>query len=86
MGEVAAWIAHGTNDETVTFMNGERTRDFWRGANGCGTTTAATTPSPCVALEGCRADLSVHWCVHEDGHNWPMFAGAGIWAFFNSFR
>jgi poly(3-hydroxybutyrate) depolymerase len=82
MGEVAAWIAHGSNDATVAFTNGERTRDFWRTANGCGTTSAAITPVECVGFDGCRAGLSVHWCVHTMGHNWPTFAGTAIWAFF----
>jgi poly(3-hydroxybutyrate) depolymerase len=87
-GEVATWIAHGENDATVDFMSGGvATRDFWLGRNGCSTTdSAATMPEPCVAYSGCKADLPVHWCVHQDDHNWPNFAAAGIWAFFSSFQ
>jgi poly(3-hydroxybutyrate) depolymerase len=79
---VAAWVAHGSNDETVDFAQGEQARDLWSGNAGCGTTSTATSPEPCVAIDGCPADLPVHWCVHEEGHNWPMFAGEGVWAFF----
>jgi poly(3-hydroxybutyrate) depolymerase len=79
---VAAWIAHGSNDMTVDFETGESGRDLWLEANGCGDTSMATSPEPCVAYEGC--EQPVHWCVHEQDHNWPMFAGAGIWSFFAS--
>jgi len=79
---VAAWIAHGDNDETVDFSMGEDARDTYLAANACGTTTVAAEPSPCVAYEGCAAGRPVHWCVHQDGHNWPSFAAAGIWSFF----
>jgi poly(3-hydroxybutyrate) depolymerase len=87
-GEVATWIAHGENDGTVDFTSGGvATRDFWLGRNGCSTTdSAAATPAPCVAYSGCKADLPVHWCVHQDDHGWPDFAAAGIWAFFSSFQ
>jgi polyhydroxybutyrate depolymerase len=86
-GEVAAWIAHGDNDPTVDFTTGGiASRDFWLTKNGCTMTSAATTPAPCVAYEGCRDGLPVHWCVHQDQHNWPSFAGAGLWAFFASFN
>ena len=33
-------------------------------------------------LTGCGAGLSVHWCVYEDGHDWPEFGPEGIWEFF----
>ena len=79
---VAAWITHGSNDETVDFETGEAGRDLWLEANGCRMTTTMTAPEPCVAYDGCQEP--VHWCVHEDGHNWPSFAGAAIWSFFSS--
>ncbi len=79
---VAAWITHGDNDETVDFSMGEDARDSYLAANACGATTVAAEPSPCVAYEGCTAGRPVHWCVHQDGHNWPSFAAAGIWSFF----
>jgi len=85
-GQVGAWIAHGMNDGTVDFMQGEAARDRFLTANGCGATTMATPPDACVAYDGCMPDLPVHWCVHMMDHNWPSYAGAGIWTFFNSFK
>ena len=81
---LAAWIAHGSNDMTVPFTQGQTSRDLWLTANGCGTATQPATPSPCVAYDGCMRP--VHWCVHTQGHNWPDFAAAGIWAFFQTFQ
>jgi len=86
-GEVAVWLAHGENDTTVVYAtSGIPSRDFWLTRNGCTMTSAATTPSPCVAYEGCRDGLPVHWCVHQNAHDWPSFAGAGLWSFFASFN
>jgi len=88
-GAVAAWIAHGENDATVDFeTGGVASRDFWIELNGCSTTTepVAVDPSPCVAYQGCGAGHPLHWCVHQDNHNWPSFGGAGIWAFFDAMK
>ncbi len=88
-GAVAAWIAHGENDATVDFTTGGvASRDLWLKLNTCDATTTPTAvePSPCVAYQGCSDGHPVHWCVHQDDHNWPSFAGAGIWAFFNSLK
>lgn len=79
---IAAWITHGTNDGTVDFSEGEATRDKWVAANSCDDTSASTDPDPCVAYDGC--DRDVHWCVHDGGHEWPGFAGAAIWQFFEA--
>ncbi len=79
---VAAWITHGSNDGTVDFETGEAGRDLWLEANGCSDGSMPVTPDPCVAYDGCEVPL--HWCVHEQDHNWPMFAGAAIWSFFSS--
>lgn len=87
-GEVAAWIAHGDNDDVVDFdTGGVATRDFWIGRNTCAAMESeSVTPAPCVAYAGCKSDLPVHWCVHQQEHDWPSFAAEGIWAFFSSFR
>jgi polyhydroxybutyrate depolymerase len=88
-GAVAAWIAHGENDGTVDFTTGGiASRDLWIKLDGCSTATdpVAVDPSPCVAYQGCSSGHPVNWCVHQDDHNWPSFAGAGIWAFFNSLK
>ena len=83
---IAAWLAHGTNDETVDFEQfGVAARDMWIAANGCSTTTEPTSPAECVAYQGCTAGHPVVWCVHESGHDWPSFAGEAIWDFFASF-
>jgi polyhydroxybutyrate depolymerase len=79
---VPAWIAHGTNDNLVSYASGQAARDIWLKTNGCGTTTMPTSPSPCVAYQCSKS--SVTWCVHSDGHVWPNFASKGVWAFFTS--
>jgi polyhydroxybutyrate depolymerase len=79
---VPAWIAHASNDPTVSFASGQAARDIWLKTNGCGTTTMPTSPSPCVAYQCSKAP--VNWCVHTDGHVWPNFASKGVWAFFSS--
>jgi polyhydroxybutyrate depolymerase len=80
---VPAWIAHGTNDDLVPYSSAQSARDVWLRINGCGTATTPTSPSPCVAYQ-CPANAPVHWCVHNEGHEWPSFAAQGIWAFFSS--
>ena len=87
---VAAWITHGLSDPTVPFSQGEGTRDFWVAQNGCSEGTEPYAPDPCVRYTGCDAGVDVVWCPHDetmmlDGHDWPTFAGDGIWAFFSSF-
>lgn len=85
-GPVAAFVVHGDNDPTVNFTTGGiASRDLWVQLSTCvaATTPVAVEPSPCVAYQGCSDGHPVHWCVHQDQHNWPSFAGAGIWAFFN---
>jgi hypothetical protein len=79
---VPAWIAHASNDPTVSFASGQAARDIWLKTNGCGTTTMPTSPTPCVAYQCSNAP--VIWCVHSDGHVWPSFASKGVWAFFSS--
>jgi poly(3-hydroxybutyrate) depolymerase len=79
---VPAWIAHGSNDPTVSFGSGQAARDIWLKTNGCGTTTMPTSPSQCVAYECSKAP--VNWCVHTSGHVWPSFASKGVWEFFKS--
>jgi polyhydroxybutyrate depolymerase len=85
VGEVAVWLAHGENDETVPFTTGEQSRDRWLDQNGCdaGSSTPAS-PSECIDYTGCDAGLPVRWCVHQDGHAWPDFAPQGMWQFFES--
>lgn len=83
-GSVAVWLAHAENDETVTFDNGEASRDRWLEANACAETSAPISPEPCQEYSGCDDGAPVRWCVYQDGHNWPEFAPQGIWDFFSS--
>jgi polyhydroxybutyrate depolymerase len=100
-GKVGAWIAHGENDPTVAFSQGQASRDFWIKQNGCSTETKTWAPEPaCVEYQGCQVDLPVVWCVHDEGHSWPSLSfgcdrdaggvcfdgGSAIWAFFSSFH
>jgi poly(3-hydroxybutyrate) depolymerase len=81
-GPLTAWLAHGNPDPVVDFQIGQGSRDHWLTANGCGAGTAPVEPAPCVAYDGCQGGTAVHWCVHTQEHNWPDFAGAGVWGFF----
>ncbi len=85
VGQVAAWIAHGDQDSTVSLGSGEGSRDYWVSSNHCTTTTMPTEPSPCVAYQGCDAGLPVHWCVFPGGHTQPSFGSSAIWNFFSQF-
>lgn len=79
---VPAWIAHAPNDDLVQYSWAQDARDNWLSTNGCGTNTAPTPPDPCVAYD-CPAGAPLHWCVHDEGHEWPSFAADGIWQFFS---
>jgi poly(3-hydroxybutyrate) depolymerase len=85
VGRVAAWIAHGDQDATVSLSSGQGSRDYWLGVNHCTMTTTSTEPSPCVAYQGCDAGFPVHWCVFPGGHQQPSFGSAAIWNFFSQF-
>jgi poly(3-hydroxybutyrate) depolymerase len=80
--QVAVWLTHGTGDDVVNISEGVGSRDHWQSANGCAMTSAAVTPSPCVAYDGCAAGMALHWCEHSGMHEWPPFAADGIWSFF----
>lgn len=83
-GPVAAWIAHGKADTTVSESEGIATRDRWRTLNGCAATSSATEPSPCVTYDGC-AEHPVTWCSFQGGHYpLPAFTQQAIWDFFAS--
>jgi polyhydroxybutyrate depolymerase len=85
VGQVAAWLSHGTQDTVVQFTAGQRSRDTWVAANHCQTTTAAVSPDPCVAYDGCDQGYPVQWCEFDGGHTVPAFASEGIWNFFSQF-
>jgi poly(3-hydroxybutyrate) depolymerase len=82
---IAAWIAHGDMDATVSLASGIAARDYFLTLNHCTMTTAPTTPSPCIEYSGCDTGYPVHWCQFAGGHSTPTFAAAGIWPFFSQF-
>lgn len=84
-GQVAAWLAHGTQDTTVPFASGQASRDFWAKANHCTATTMPTTPTQCVAYQGCDPGYPVDWCTFDGGHTVVSFEPQGIWAFLQQF-
>ena len=84
-GPVAAWITHSIDDTAVTIDRGMAARDLYVKLDGCGSTTKATTPSQCIAYQGCLTDYPVDWCQTTGPHD-PQgsFTGPGAWGFFNS--
>jgi polyhydroxybutyrate depolymerase len=99
-GNVGAWVAHASNDDTVNFTTfGMATRDFWIARNGCSTQLPPVDASliDCVEYQGCQPDLPVVFCVHTEGHTWPSMAscydggvcfdaGSAVWSFFARFK
>jgi polyhydroxybutyrate depolymerase len=84
-GQVAVWITHADNDESVKFSRGEASRDHWITANGCNADDVTpVSPDGCVSYNGCDDGYPIHWCVHHDNHNWPSYATQAMWDFFNS--
>ena len=81
----AAWIAHGTSDNVVSFSSGSEARDAYVRANGCSNTTVPVQPSPCVEYQNCSAGKPVVWCPFNGGHSQPSFYSSGAWNFFNRF-
>ncbi len=87
---IAAWMTHGTADTAaiggVDFAQGEAARDRVVALNHCAATTQPTTPSPCVAYDGCDSGDPVVWCpVQDEMHAIPPFAASAIAAFFAQF-
>jgi poly(3-hydroxybutyrate) depolymerase len=80
---IAMWGSHGLSDEVVPIADGRKARDKILQENHCGTTTTATTPSPCVTYEGC--DVPTTWCEFDGPHQPPSFAASAIVAFFKQF-
>jgi poly(3-hydroxybutyrate) depolymerase len=85
VGQVGAWVAHGAVDTTIPIDSGMATRDYWAKANHCSTTSVATTPSPCVAYQGCDPGYPVDWCEFDGGHMMETFEPPGVWAFLQQF-
>jgi poly(3-hydroxybutyrate) depolymerase len=86
-GQVAAWLTHGMDDDSVNFSSGEASRDHWVEANHCTTTTLPGMPTQCLNYQGCDAGYPVIWCPHvnDGGHQHPSFGRAAVREFLASF-
>lgn len=87
MDGIAARFIHDQDDTENVIAGNQRARDRLLTTNGCGMTTAADEPSPCVRYQGCRAGLPVDWCqTSGQGHNvQASLSGPALWRFFSSF-
>jgi polyhydroxybutyrate depolymerase len=79
------WSSHGTSDPTIPIAMGQAARDAYVQRNHCSTQTVATTPTGCVAYQGCDPGAPVIWCPFDGVHQPPPFAGPAIWGFFAQF-
>ena len=82
---VAMWGSHGLSDNVVPIADGRSARDKILQQNHCGTTSAATTPSPCMIYDGCDSGYPATWCEFDGTHQIPSFANSAIAAFFKQF-
>jgi polyhydroxybutyrate depolymerase len=82
---VAAWLAHGVNDEYVVYEQGEAVRDYFIRVNECNDSYTKITPGGCIRYNGCATGYPVVWCEHGEGHGIPYYAGKEIWYFFSQF-
>lgn len=78
---IALIAIHGSADASVPVAAGEAARDVFAKLAGCGPTTQAVTPDPCVAYAGCSVSAPLVWCLHPGADTWPSFAAQGIWDF-----
>ncbi|UJR85697.1 alpha/beta hydrolase family esterase [Sandaracinus amylolyticus] len=83
-GQVAAFIVHGAADDLVDYdLLGIRTREYWRGRDGCDE-TGPMDANGCVSFEGCDDGYPVVFCTHPGAHTVPSWAPDAIWSFFES--
>lgn len=80
---VAAIQFHGENDGPE---EGMKSRDYWRAANSCKSTTSPYDPSPCVSYDGCAPGRPEVWCLIPGlGHGvWMPQGVSATWKFFAS--
>jgi poly(3-hydroxybutyrate) depolymerase len=82
---IAVWMSHGDADNVVPLGDGRAALEIFVARNQCQTQTASTTPSPCVAYQGCTDGYPIHWCQFAGSHSPPSFASEAIWNFFSQF-
>ena len=78
----AAWITIGAGEQAQGRTD---YLEFFRDRAGCQATSTPTTPSPCVAYDGCDLDTPVHYCEHSGAHVWPSLGTQASWDFFSQF-
>ena len=84
-GQVAVWLTHGTEDTTVPYCTGERSRDYWQAQNGCAAESMPVGENGCIEYADCNPDYPVVWCQTDLAHRVPPFAAEEIWRFFSRF-
>ncbi|HEX6767254.1 MAG TPA: prolyl oligopeptidase family serine peptidase, partial [Polyangiaceae bacterium] len=86
-GQVAAWLTHGMDDDSVPFSSGEASRDHWVSSNHCTMDTLPGMPAQCSVYQGCDAGYPVIWCPHvnDGGHQHPSFGRAAVREFLATF-
>jgi len=63
----------------------QRSRDYWVGANACGSSTTAYDPSPCVAYDGCASGRPEVYCeISGMGHQIGANTANLTWSFFSA--
>ena len=83
VGQVAVIMIHGSNDIIMPVGSTAPSRGYWIAINSCNKEEAEEGLDPlCEAYKGCDSDYYVHYCEHDEGHDWPDFASDAIWAFF----
>jgi polyhydroxybutyrate depolymerase len=85
VGQVAAWLFHGSTDATVQFSAGQASRDHWQMTNHCANEAEPPDANGCIAYRGCDQGFPVIWCETTGGHSPPRFSAAAIWQFFSQF-
>ncbi|MCH2109079.1 MAG: prolyl oligopeptidase family serine peptidase [Polyangiaceae bacterium] len=83
VGQVAAWITHGSADTIVKYCQGERSRDSWMDRNDCASNGTTNATTGCVEYS-CDEGYPVVWCPTNLGHTSPSFSAEEIWGFFVS--
>lgn len=74
-------MINGKADRLVSFQSAERTRDFLRRLNGCGTREEEWAKGY-ITYVPAKGGNHVVFCAHEGGHIWPPDATAHIVRFF----
>lgn len=76
---IGALIVIGSQDGLLG--DSRESRTFWRFKNGCQNATQASSPSPCVAHDGCSKPLT--WCeIGGLGHRVWASGAEATWDFF----